>query len=185
MVQLPGVELIPADLGAGHMLLPSGDRVTSGDAADLKDQFPELFHRLFHRQIGEDLGGPARGRHRHHTPLDAVVHGVFLPGLEEVASGQIDPVEFAGVQPGVGLGVSGVDGQCAAAVGVLGIVQVAAQFVGLGAGQIRLRPQLHLDAGEFFVLIADDDLLGAGLVAARAQAWANSGMVTGQRMMKF
>ena len=58
-----------------------------------------------------------------------------------------------------------MDGQGAAAVGVLGIVEPAAQLVGFEVAQVGLGAVFHADAGELFVLPAHDDLLGARLVA--------------------
>ena len=164
-VKVPGVELVAAGLGFGDMVAPGGDGVAGGDAADVKDQRPQLFDGFGFGQVGEDFFRPARRGHGHNAPLDAVVHRVFLPGLEEVAARKVDAVELARVQPGEGFGVFGMDGQGAAAVGVLGIVEPAAQLVGFEVAQVGLGAVFHADAGELFVLPAHDDLLGARLVA--------------------
>ena len=57
-----------------------------------------------------------------------------------------------------------MDGQQAAAALALGVVQIAAQLVGLGFAQGFLLAQLHADAGGLFILPADDHVPGAGLV---------------------
>ena len=58
-----------------------------------------------------------------------------------------------------------MDGQGAAAVRVLGIVQIAAQLVGLHGAEVSLVAVFHLDAGQALVLPADDNFLGARLIA--------------------
>ena len=163
-IQIPGVELVTAGGRLGHMFFPGGDRIPGGDAANVKDNFPQFFHRLIHRQFREDLGRPPRRRHSRHTPLDTIIHGVFLPGFQEGAAGQVDSVDLTGVQPGQCLGIFGMDGQRTAAIRVLGVIQVAAQLVGLQIAQILLPGQFHMQAGKLIILPPDDDLLGTGLI---------------------
>ena len=163
-VQVPGVELIAAGGRLGHMLFPGGDRVTVGNTADIKDDFPQFLHGLVHRQFREHLGCPARCRNRHHAPLHAVVHGVFLPGLHEGAAGQVDAVDLACIQAGQRFRVGRMDGQRAAAIRVLGVVQVAAQLVGFQLAQVLFFRQFHMQAAELIILPADDDLLGPSFV---------------------
>ena len=57
-----------------------------------------------------------------------------------------------------------MDGQRAAAVRVLGIVEVAAQLVGLHGGQIFFVGHFHVQAGQLVVLPADNDGLGTRLI---------------------
>ena len=169
MVQVPGIQLVAAGFGLGNMLLPGSDGIAGGNAADVKNDLPQLLDGFLHRQLREDFRGPARGGHGGHAPLHAVVHRVLLPGLEEGAAGQADTVQLAGIQPGQGLGILGMDGQRAAAVRVLGVVEVAAQLIGLHGSQVLFIGQLHVQAGELIVLPADNDGLGPGLIA-RADA---------------
>ena len=164
MVQVPGIQLVAAGFGLGNMLLPGSDGVAGGNAADVKNDLPQLLDCFLHRQLREDFRGPARGGHGSHAPLHAVVHRVLLPGLEEGAAGQADTVQLAGIQPGQGLGILGMDGQRAAAVRVLGIVEVAAQLVGLHGGQIFFVGHFHVQAGQLVVLPADNDGLGTRLI---------------------
>ena len=62
-----------------------------------------------------------------------------------------------------------MDRQRAAAVRVLGVVEVAAQLVGLQLAEVLLLRKLHLQAGQLLVLPADDDVFGARLIG-RAHA---------------
>ena len=151
------------------MLLPRADGVTGGDAADVKDQRPELFNSLVERQLREHLGGPARSGHSRHAPLDAVIHRVLLPGLHKGTAREVDAVQLTRIEARQCLGILGMDGQRAAAVRVLGVVEVAAQLIGLHGSQVLFVGQLHVQAGELIVLPADDDGLGPGLIA-RADA---------------
>ena len=168
-VEIQLVHVVAAGLRLGDVLLPCGDRVAGGDAADVKNQCPQFFNSLVDRQFGEYLGGPARGGHSGHAPLHAVVHRVLLPGLEEVAAGQVDAVQLARIETGQRLGVLGVDGQRAAAVRVLGIVEVAAQLIGLHGGQIFFVGHFHVQSGELVVLPADNNGFCARLIS-RADA---------------
>ena len=163
-VQLPCVQLILAGFGLCHMLLPRANRVAGGDAADLKNQLPQLFHGLLFGQVGEHLHRPRRGRDGRHAPLYPVVHGVLVPRFEEIAAGQRYPVQLARIQTGQRLGVVGVDGQQAAAVRVLGVVQPAAQLAGLELAQVCLGGVLHVQPGERVILPPHDDPLGPRLV---------------------
>ena len=168
-VQLQRVHAVAAGLGHGDMLLPRTDGVTSGDTADVKDQRPELFDSLVERQLREHLGGPARSGHSRHAPLDAVIHRVLLPGLHKGTAREVDAVQLTRIKARQCLGILGMDGQRAAAVRVLGVVEVAAQLIGLHGSQVLFVGQLHVQAGELIVLPADNDGLGPGLIA-RADA---------------
>ena len=163
-VQLPCVQPILACLGLGHMLLPCAHRVSGGDAADFKNQLPQLFHGLLFGQAWEHLHRPRRGRDGRHAPLHPVVHGVLIPRFEEIAAGQRYPVQLARVQTGQSLGVVGMDGQQAAAVRVLGVVQPATQLAGLEVAQVCLGGMLHVQPGEGVILPPNDDPLGPRLV---------------------
>ena len=168
-VEVQRVHVVAAGFCHSDMLLPRADGVAGGDAADVKDQCPELFDGLVNGQVGENLGRPARRGYGGDAPLDAVVHRVLLPRLHEGAAGKVDAVQLARIQPGQCLRVFGVDGQCAAAVRVFGIVEVAAQLVGLHGDQVVLGGHFHMQAGQLVVLPADNDALGTGLIA-RADA---------------
>ena len=163
-VEVPGVELVAAGRRFGDMFTPGGDGVAGGDAADVKNHFPQFFHRFLDGQVGEHLGRPAGGRHRDDAPLHAVVHRVLLPGFHGGAARQVDAVDLAGVQPRQSLGVRRMDGQRAAAVGVLGIVEIAAQLIGFELAEVAFLRKFHVQAGELVVLPPDDDVLGAGFI---------------------
>ena len=184
-VEVQLIHPVAASLGAGNMLFPCGYGVTGRYAADIKNQRPQLLNGLLKRQVREHLGSPARGGHGGHTPLHAVVHRVGLPRLHKGAAGEVDAVQLAGIQPGQRLGVFGMDGQRAAAVRVLGIVEVAAQLVGFHGAQVALSGHFHLQAGQLVILPADHNGLGTGLIACADTGVGKSGIVTGQRTMKF
>ena len=164
MVQVPGVQLVAVAAAFGHMGFPGADRVAGGNAADIKDECPQLFHRFLHRDAGEHFCGPGRCRNSGHTPLYTVVHRVFLPGFQEFAAGQVDAVDLGGIQPGQCFGVSGVDCQGAAAIRVLSIVQVAAQLIGLHGSQVFLFGILIMQAAEFVILPTHDAVFSTGFI---------------------
>lgn len=170
-LQVQGVHLVPQVLQAGQVGLPGAHGVAAGDAAGVEDQLPQLFHRGIFGQAGEQFFGPGGGGHGRDGPLHPVVHGVAAPGHQGLAAGGADPADLAGVQPGQGLGVVGVDVQHADAALALGVVQVAAQDVGLDVAEGFLAALFHPDAGEGVVAPVHPHVPGPGLEGAgRAQA---------------
>ena len=174
--QVQGVHLVLQHGQTVQMGLPGPHGVAAGDAAGVEDQLPQLFHRLVFGEVGKELLRPGGGGHGRDGPLHPVVHGVAAPGHQGLAAGGVHPADLAGVQPGQGFGVAGQQAQHADAALALGVVQIAAQDVGLDVAQGLLGALFHADAGESVVRPVHPDVPGAGVEGAgRAQAGQGGG----------
>ena len=161
-LQVQGVHLVLQGGQAVEVGLPLLHRVAAGDPAGVEDQLPQLFDGLVFGKVGEELFGPGRGGHGRNGPLHPVVHGVAAPGHQRLAAGGVHPADLAGVQAGKGLGVAGQQVQHADAALALGVVEVAAQEVGLDVAEGFLAAQFHPGAGDGVVRPVDPDVPRAG-----------------------
>ena len=148
------------------MGLPLAHRVAAGHTADVKDELPQLFDGGIGVEFREHLLGPRGAGHGGDGPLDAVVHGVLPPRGHEVPVLRIHAADLAAVQPGVDLRVIGQQVQHTDAALALGVIQIAAQLVGLVVGQRALTAQLHPGAGNGIVAPVHLHIPCTGLKAA-------------------
>ena len=175
--EVESVHLVPQGHQAVEMGLPLAHRVAAGHTADVKDELPQLFDGGIGVEFREHLLGPRGAGHGGDGPLDAVVHGVFPPRGHEVPVLRIHAADLAAVQPGVDLRVIGQQVQHTDAALALGVIQIAAQLVGLVVGQRVLTAQLHPGAGNGIVAPVHLHIPCTGLkAAAHTQAGQRGGL---------
>ena len=131
------------------------------DAAHLKNGLPQLFLCVF--IAGEHLFGPGRAGDGHDAPLHLILHGVIAPGGQRLAARLVGARNLLCVQPLEHLRVGIVDVQNAGAALALGIVQIAAQYIGLHVFQRLYTCIFHPDAGNLLVRILHHHIARAGL----------------------
>ena len=150
--QLKLVQAAAARLQLCQMLAPgSGDINALPDAAHAENGLPQLF--LCVLIAGEHLFRPGRARNGHDAPLHFILHGVIAPGGQRLAARLVGAGYLLCVQPLEHLRVGIVDVQNARAALALGIIQIAAQDIGLHVLQRFHTGILHPDAGKLLVCV--------------------------------
>ena len=170
-LQIKGIHLLAQTGQTVQMCLPLVDGVTTGHAADIKDELPQLLDGGIRVQLGEHLLCPGGAGHGGNGPLHPVVHGVLPPGSHKFPVGGVHTADLGTIQTGVDLGVIRNEVQHADTALALCVVEVAAQLVGLAVGQGFLAAQLHPGAGYGIVAPVHLNITGSGFkAAAHAQA---------------
>ena len=176
-LQIKSIHLLAQTGQTVQMCLPLVDGVTTGHAADIKDELPQLLDGGIRIQLGEHLLCPGGAGHGGDGPLDAVVHGVLPPRSHEPALRSVHTADLRAVQTGVDLRVVGKDVEDADAALALGVVEIAAQLIRFEVGQGFLAAQLHPAAGDFVVAPVHQHVPGTGLVGtAHAQTGQRGGL---------